>query len=88
MNTNLVFAEYTPMVLLIIMTIMMIEAAGSVDTNTMTPLPGIRLSISTANLIGQGAVVRCITCIMLKSSLRQLLLRLSVKKNYNAYCFH
>ena len=49
MNTNLVFAEYTPMVLLIIMTIMMIEAAGSVDTNTMTPLPGIRLSISTAN---------------------------------------
>jgi len=36
-----VFAEYTPLVLMIIMTIMMIEAAGSVDVNTMTPLPGM-----------------------------------------------
>ena len=34
------FAQYTPLVLMIIMTIMMIEAAGSVDENTMTPLPG------------------------------------------------
>jgi hypothetical protein len=36
-----VFAEYTPLVLMIIMTIMMIEASGSVDVNTMAPLPGI-----------------------------------------------
>jgi hypothetical protein len=38
-SSGLVFAQYTPLVLMIIMTIMMIEAAGSVDDNTMTPLP-------------------------------------------------
>ncbi len=39
MSTSLMFAEYVPYVVMIIMTIMMIEAAGSVDDNTMTPLP-------------------------------------------------
>jgi hypothetical protein len=40
------FAQYTPLVLMIIMTIMMIEAAGSVDENTMTPLPSDSLFLS------------------------------------------
>ena len=40
MNSSLTFAEYAPLVIMIIMTIMMIEAAGSVDVNTMIPLPG------------------------------------------------
>ena len=37
---SLVFAEYAPLVLMSIMTVMMIEAGGSVDVNTMIPLPG------------------------------------------------
>ncbi len=32
---------------MIIMTIMMIEAAGSVDDNTMTPLPGKQIDSAT-----------------------------------------
>jgi hypothetical protein len=40
MSSSLMFAQYAPLVLMSIMTIMMIEAAGSVDNNTMTPLPG------------------------------------------------
>lgn len=40
MGSSLMFAEFTPLVLFTVMTVMLIEAAGSVDENTMMPLDG------------------------------------------------
>jgi len=40
MSSSLAFAEFIPLTIFTVMTIMLIEAAGSVDDNVMIPLDG------------------------------------------------
>jgi hypothetical protein len=40
LDSNLIYSEYTPICLLLIMTIMVVESANNVDDDSMPPLDG------------------------------------------------
>ena len=46
MNTGLIYGEFIPIAMFVIATIMLIEAGGNVDEDTMIKLPGKSYSIT------------------------------------------